>query len=363
MASNCFLTSACSLLPSASSSSAAGGETLSRVAHAPIHSLLLHLGCSPRHRQPNDRQLLSYLSLFSTSSLCSSTRLHCTDAFPSKNLNCVCVGVNSKKKFADVKEQPPASREEAVDQARSAISNLLERSIKRQVSSFKPKQRGQRQTRLRVEIPLLDNSPRALFSLTKDLVATNNGGKEKYAVYCSDSALTELATTGDTDDSQRNSHLQYFDLHEKASVPADTSVIFVICPTFSQISDLSAIAKAAGNRPVVVVNPDWSADEEEDGIWRTFCQSFEVVFSYTPLSIQGFLSKTEGAILKHVRSGAPAGTLWLIFVKEGGTYVCVSSLKNRPDAADLEAALYNSIAANSPLVKSIKFLRQAFHSK
>jgi len=84
---------------------------------------------------------------------------------------------------------------------------------------------------------------------------------------------------------------------------------------------------------------------------EAFANSFTVVYSFLPLSIQTtmFGSTTEGAVFKCVRGGAPAGTPWRILVKENGAYEQVGAMQRRPQQTDLEAALYNSIAAKSPV--------------
>ena len=80
---------------------------------------------------------------------------------------------------------------------------------------------------------------------------------------------------------------------------------------------------------------------------EAFANSFAVVYSFLPLSIQAsmFGSTLEGAVFKCVRGGEPAGTPWRILVKEKGVFEQVGAMQRRPQQEDLATfRLYNSIA-------------------
>ena len=63
-------------------------------------------------------------------------------------------------------------------------------------------------------------------------------------------------------------------------------------------------------------------------------------------------------MFKCVRGGAPEGSPWRILVKdEGEAYQQVGAMQRRPQQEDLEAALYNAAAAESPVNKSIGAFR------
>ncbi|KAG6554428.1 hypothetical protein Mapa_004345 [Marchantia paleacea] len=255
-------------------------------------------------------------------------------------------------------ELPPRSREETVEQAGDSLSSLLEKALKASGPTTVKQRKSLRQQRLRVDIPVLDESPQALFSLTLDLIESFLGDKKVFgsvAVYFP-STLLEVVPA-DLVNVSKVLESRFFSLESEEGVPYDTAVAIIVAPKFTHAAALDSISRSAGHRPIVVLNGEWSGEEEGDQRWGSLLSSFEVAYSFTPLAIQGFFSTTEGAILKHVKSGAPAGRPWLIFVKEGETYKRVSSLKRRPDSADLENALYSSMAANSPVNKSIKFLR------
>lgn len=276
---------------------------------------------------------------------------------------------------AGAAEAPPNSREEALLQAKISISNFLEKALKSAGPSTVKQRKSQRQARLRVEMPLLDESDESRASLLLDLFSTLSIGKKgthfALSVFCNSGIMEKLKKEPRFNPLESNPNLQQTLMPDSAKNPSfrcydiadtveldDTQVIVILAPKLSELTYMLNIAKAGDPWPLLLLNPDWSPEEEEaEAAHASFLQSFEVVYSYLPLAIQGFFSKTEGAVLKHVKSGAPAGRPWLVFAKEGGTMKCVSSLKKRPNAVDLENALYNAMAANSPVTKSIKFLR------
>ena len=64
-------------------------------------------------------------------------------------------------------------------------------------------------------------------------------------------------------------------------------------------------------------------------------------------------------MLKCVRGGAPEGSPWRILVKQGGAdnYQQVGAMQRRPEQEDLEGALYNAAAANSPVNRGVGFFK------
>eukprot|EP01018_Ginkgo_biloba_P011363 Gb_25483 [translate_table: standard] len=251
---------------------------------------------------------------------------------------------------------PPSSKEEAVKQVRECLSTLLEKPLKNLGASVK--QKKQRQVRLRVEIPIIDDSPSALATLAGDVLggfsAKRMGQLTKIVIFWPNSSLADLGSQI----FQNFDYIKNFDFSNpdmEMEFVGDSDVLFFVAPGISELPSIESVSKEAAPRPVVLFNPNWSSEDESET--NGFFSSFEAVYSFTPLAIQGFFSKSEGAIFKHVKSGPPSSSPWLIFVKVEGKYKCVSSFKRRPDASELENALYNSIALNSPLTKSIKFLR------
>ena len=76
----------------------------------------------------------------------------------------------------------------------------------------------------------------------------------------------------------------------------------------AQVEQVKAAATALEPKPVVLFNPVWSFDEEEEeekfgaGGARGFVGSFDVVYSFTGLEVQGQLSKKRGVLLRCVSS-------------------------------------------------------------
>eukprot|EP00249_Psilotum_nudum_P015373 c25292_g1_i1 orf=1634-2599(-) len=261
--------------------------------------------------------------------------------------------IRSKFEGAAV-ELPPASREESILQAKISLAAFFNRK-------FVKRRKLQTMLRLRVEIPLLDDSPAARAALVADLLGGFWTGKRgdsciSFAV-CADN-LVLLDELKRLEDSKDVSNLQFFGLDYLNEFPEEAQVVVSVAPAIDSLSRLRTVTRNAGYRPVVVLNPDWLLGDEKDSLEAEFIKSFEVVYSFTALSIQSFFSKKEGAVFKYVRRGAPAGEPWLIFVKEGDKMKCVSSLSNRPTEAELQDAFYSSVASGSPITKSIKFIQQ-----
>ena len=149
----------------------------------------------------------------------------------------------------------------------------------------------------------------------------------------------------------------------------DGAVALVGVNAEDQIGSARRIAELSGARPIVAVNVEWEHAGDggvtfknsrgDDGETVTadevFANSFSVVYSYLPLAIQGLMGATqEGAVFKCVRGGAPEGSPWRILVKDDkGAYQQVGAMQRRPEQEDLESALYNAAAAQSPVNKGI----------
>lgn len=106
-------------------------------------------------------------------------------------------------------------------------------------------------------------------------------------------------------------------------------------------------------------NPKWGFEEEaEFGELSGFVGSFEVIFSFMGLEVKGLLSKRNGVVFKCVRNGVVSGEKWAVLVEEEqGELKLVSAFKTRPSISEVEYVLYNLMAMNSPVTKSVKFFR------
>lgn len=278
-------------------------------------------------------------SLSLRSSLLGAERLFRSQEFPQWRVRSVSLRHSHGRWRAQV---PPESREEAIAQAAGSVSSLLEKTLKRQGPKTVKQRKQQKQTKLRVEIPVLDDNPASLVSLTLDFLSSlSNLESDSVAVFFSDTSSVALA---------REQNLNAYELSSESEVAGTVAVIVVAGARSDDAARLQELARNVSPRPIVVLNPEWAPEDEES---NAFLGSFEAAYAFLPLAIQGFLSKTEGAVLKNVQSGSP----WLIFEKKDGKFTRLASLQRRPGPAELESALYNAIAANSPVTKSIKFLR------
>ncbi|GLJ32209.1 hypothetical protein SUGI_0648310 [Cryptomeria japonica] len=227
---------------------------------------------------------------------------------------------------------PPSSKEEAVQQVKECLYTLLEKPLKN-LGSSSVKQRKLRQVKLQVEIPIIDDSPSALTSLVADILGgfsfKRKGQPTRVAVFWSDSSMAELG-------SQAFKNLEYVksldlsDPDKGRAIIKGSDVVFFVGSAISQWSSMESLSKEAAPCPVVLFNPNWSPEEEEEKNINRFLSSFETVYSLTALAIQGFFSKTEGAVFKYATSDASKSKPWLIFIKEEGKYKCVSSFQKRP---------------------------------
>lgn len=278
-------------------------------------------------------------------------------SFSDKKLKALCV---SSKLIESGRESnpPPSSKEEAVKQVRECLSTLLEKPLKNLGPSVK-QQKKQRQVRLRIELPIIDDSLSALASLVAEILGgfsvKKKGQPTKISIFWSNSSMRDLGNqVFEKNDYVTN--LDFSDPDIELGFVEDSDVLFFVTPGILQLASIELICKEASPRPVVLFNPNWSVDEESDAN-NGFLSSFEPVYSFTALAIQGFFSKSEGAVFRYVKGGAPSSNPWLLFVKEEGKYNCLLTFKRRPNPSELENALYNSLAANSPVTKSVRFLR------
>nr|CAB3464811.1 unnamed protein product [Digitaria exilis] len=271
---------------------------------------------------------------------------------------------------------PPSSREDAVAQARSCLATALQKPLNNSVPLKKLKR--QRQPRFRAEIPVVDDSPGSLARLALDVFSGTSRKKGAPArlllVWPSAEALAvavrEFESSGD---SATTAHTQLGSEAPDALSACDAAVF--VAPEPEQVEKVKAAAAAVEPKPVVLFNPAWSFDDEEAGEAfggagvRGFVGSFDVVYSFTGLEVRGLLSKKTGVLLRCVDGGRFGGESWVLMVENDGgggggaadgkeEFKVVSRLKKRPTIGEVETMLYNLMAANSPVTKSARFLRE-----
>ncbi|KAG6480588.1 uncharacterized protein LOC122013782 [Zingiber officinale] len=253
----------------------------------------------------------------------------------------------------------PDSREEAISQAKLCLSSVLQKHLNNSPSLPTRKLKKPRQPRYRVEIPVVDSSPASLVPLALDVFSDlplqkkKQGGKPRVLLLWPSPAAAESArqALGSVDHSDWDSVVS----HTFAS--ADLAVF--LAPEVSRLREMRTAANALYPKPLVLFNPGWGFDEEKDFDREIegFVGSFAVVYSFMGLEVRGVLSRRRGLVLKCARDGVVSGEEWMVMVEqEGEELKTVTSFKKRPSIVEVENVLYNLMAANSPVTKSVKFI-------
>lgn len=141
---------------------------------------------------------------------------------------------------------------------------------------------------------------------------------------------------------------------------ADLAVF--LAPEASQLADIKRVTNSLYPKPVILFNPAWGFEEEKDFELGSFAGSFDVVYSFMGLEVKGVIRRRKGVVFRCVEDGVVSGEGWEVMVEdeegeEKGKLKVVSRFKRRPTIGEVESVLYNIMAANSPVTKSVKFLR------
>ncbi|PKU67454.1 uncharacterized protein LOC110112225 [Dendrobium catenatum] len=260
---------------------------------------------------------------------------------------------------------PPTSREEAVSQAKSCLSSSLQKPLNNSHILPTSKLKKQRQPRFRVEIPIADDdSPSSLASLAADLFSslpiTKKGSSPNLLLFWSSSALLDPARRAFTS-SNSIFHFDIASFSNELLNSADLAVF--LAPEASMLEQIRVITNSLSPKPAVLFNPKWSFEEEKgfDGQLGRFVGSFDVVYSFMGLEVRGLLSRRKAVVFKWVRDGVMSGDGWVVMVEDEGNQKgdlqVVSRFKRRPEIGEVENVMYNLMAANSPVTKSVKFFR------
>ncbi|KAL1299312.1 hypothetical protein HN51_043750 [Arachis hypogaea] len=259
---------------------------------------------------------------------------------------------------------PPNSKDEAIQQAKTSISTTLEKPLNNS-SKLIGKFKKLKQPKFRVEIPLIDGSPDSISQLALDVFGDipikRKGSPIKVLVLWPNPRLREAANAAFK--SQSDTKVEHFDIPSlqnrdpRILNSADVAVFFV--PEVSQLDLVRTVSDAFNPRPVVMFNPKWAFEEEGnfDDDLSGFVNSFEVIYCFMGLEVRGLLSKRKGVVFRCVRDGVVSGEKWNVFVEEGEEMKLVSTLKARPTIVEVENVLYNVMAMNSPITKSAKFIK------
>ncbi|XP_021636749.2 uncharacterized protein LOC110632730 [Hevea brasiliensis] len=257
---------------------------------------------------------------------------------------------------------PPASKEEAILQAKTCLSATLEKPLNNPKLAGKLKKL--KQPRFQVEIPVIDDSPTSLSQLALDvfgeLPIKRKGFRIKILILWPSPTLKNIAVEAFQSHSSNN--VEHFDISSVINGEnrflGSTEIAVFLAPESSQLAAIKTITDSLYPKPVVIFNPRWGFEEESDfGDLSGFAGSFEVIYSFVGLEVRGVLSKRRGVVFKCVRDGVVSGERWTVLVEEEGELKVVSRFKTRPSIGEVENVLYNLMAINSPITKSAKFLK------
>ncbi|XP_042482251.1 uncharacterized protein LOC122062679 [Macadamia integrifolia] len=260
---------------------------------------------------------------------------------------------------------PPTTKEEAILQAKTCLSTTLEKPLNNPRLAA-GKLRKQNQPRFRIEIPVVDDSVESLSQLALqvlgDLPIRRKGSPLKILILWPDPTSARLATKAFESLSSKSNQVEQIDLSSITDyddgVLNSADVAVFLAPEASKLDVMKAATDSIYPKPVVVFNPNWAFEEESGfGELSRFVRSFEVVYSFMGLEVRGVLSKKRGMVFRCVKDGVLSGEKWEVLVEEGGELKVISRFNKRPSIGEVENVLYNMMAANSPMTKSAKFLR------
>jgi hypothetical protein len=215
----------------------------------------------------------------------------------------------------------PDSKEQALQQAASALEERLSStfsSLKKKGKSSLAKlgfSSSSNKLLLSLEIPVLDDSLSSTVQLAKEIIAALPAQMRKA------SGVLESATS---------------------TVP-DCSVLFVPASLQGAAIDVSGAAA------VVYVNPPPPSSGNDNS------PDIETVYCFMPVAIKASLiTVKQGAVFKP----SPASQ-FRVYMDEGKKegWKQVGMMKERPMNSDIEVVFYNATAANSPLTKAAKALK------
>lgn len=256
---------------------------------------------------------------------------------------------------------PPTSKEAAILQAKTCLSTTLEKPLNN--TKLTNKLKRLKQPRFRLEIPVIDDSPDSLsqlaFDIFRELPIKRKGSPVNVLIIWPNAAYKEAAIKVFESSSHcpvEHADIASFYYNDMRSLSSTDVAVFLAVET-SQLEAVKSVSDGLYPRPVVMFNPRWGFDDESEfGEMTGFVGSFEVIYSFMGLEVKGVLSKRKGVIFKCVRDGVVSGEKWSVLVEEeGGELKVISTFKVRPSIAEVENVLYNLMAMNSPVTKSVQF--------
>ncbi|KAJ4832447.1 hypothetical protein Tsubulata_017110 [Turnera subulata] len=260
---------------------------------------------------------------------------------------------------------PPTTKGEAIRQVKTCLAATLSKPLNNVRLAGKLKKLEQ--PRFQVEFPVIDDSPADLSQLAlkvfTDLDVKSRGSPIEFCIIWPTPELKDAAVEA-FQSQYPSSKVVHVDLstvknggEDKILGSADVAVFFA--PQSSQLPTVRAVCKSLYILPVVMFNPTWAFEDETDfGELNGFVNSFGVIYSYMGLEVQELLRKRKGMVFKCASDGIVSGEKWAILVEEeDGQPKVVSRFKTRPSTDDIQTVLYNAMAVNSPITKSVKFFK------
>ena len=240
---------------------------------------------------------------------------------------------------------PPRTQEEAYSQARAALGSAFEAKKRR---GGKKSTRAGKGPRVRVEIPL---PPEVSEKAADEVVALLDEGSfvgrgTPLDVRFASPELAALAECPTL---------------SSAAPPPAGAVLVAIGPTAADLTALNALVQRFDWAGAIVVNPEgWEARSVDQSL-IPFTRTFEIAYSFLPLSIQGLLGSTSnGAVFRSVEGAkTPAAVPWRIYLMDEDPPKQIAETTKRPGDAEIETTLYNSMAQESPINQGIRAVRTA----
>ncbi|KAL0047175.1 hypothetical protein WJX82_008677 [Trebouxia sp. C0006] len=248
----------------------------------------------------------------------------------------------------------PDSREQAIKQASDALATQLGTAV--------PKSKGFQSfgtKKLAVDVPVADQSAPAVAQLVADfLQGLPNGIVDKLTVVFADEDAAQAAKKFQQHAKRRYKAIYLGD----AFLDGISGMLLLVGPTKDQVEKVEVLLSQWRGRAAVLLNAEWTP-ENVDSQYKAFVKSFESVYSFLPLAIQGFILKTDAIIFKQVTKGTPAASPWFVFVKAGRGHTCIARQQQKPTPENLEMAFYNYKASESPITKGVKFFKNIVPQK
>lgn len=242
----------------------------------------------------------------------------------------------------------PGSREQSILQAANALQAQLPKEKKGKSKSTK----SGSLKKLAIDIPVADQSPQAAVELVRELLAclSRSEADAFIVIFCDPEAAEAAGGPGGLLSNISMSMTQT--LNAQLSGPL---LIVGLCN--QQVTNLQEMLFSWQGRLATLLNAEWE-EEQADADLASFVKSWEYIYCFGPLEIQGFFSKREGCIFKFAKRGSPASAKWSILIREGSQdWQVVGRQQRRPSAGEMELAFYNAAASNSPITKGVKFVK------